>query len=655
MVLFSVASFILFAYFQAQGISAGDSGDLVTAAATFGVPHPPGYPLYTFLGWLLQSVPFFTPAWRVALLSSATHALVLFQVGSIVYRLTRSHIASYFAAAVLAGNYVFFLYSVTPEVFALLDLFMVLLLWCVLEWIRTKKSVYVYVFSLLFGLSLTHHHVILFFIPSCVYAYYVFRSEFRVRISWILGLFTVGLLPYLYILFPPLGSSPLIWNPAVSVSNGIRLITRADYGTFQSANIIGQLPVQRLLNVQTYIQYIYSDFLWLGCVLAIMGLVFLLRARRQVGRVFLLAFICVGPIFYFYASFPILYRFTLGTFERFMLPSYVLLCICIGVGYADILRRIGKKITSISISRIFITGLSLILFIYPLFIGYSTVGKFNGYSEDKTAENLGLDILLPLPPNSIVLLSRDTPLFITQYVRYALHIRPDVAVIHASKLNSKDNRDRLKKTFPRIHMPSTSTGAVEEFITGNTKSFRVFSNTMLPIRSPWTWIPFGLVYEVSTEQQHPKIEQHIEVQRKIWESLHDPSIGILSRFNHLLLSDVRDIYSVARTEYGKWLQKNHRHPAAIKQFTAAIHYGGDTSLDEAYMYKGVSEAVVGQCEQAVTDLLQAKQISLSPKVAGIYFLAITYRDCVKDMKKAEQYFNEYRTHVTSKEVLLQSL
>ena len=27
-------------------VPAGDSGELITAAATFGVAHPPGYPLY---------------------------------------------------------------------------------------------------------------------------------------------------------------------------------------------------------------------------------------------------------------------------------------------------------------------------------------------------------------------------------------------------------------------------------------------------------------------------------------------------------------------------------------------------------------------------------------------------------------------------------
>jgi hypothetical protein len=33
-------------------IYVGDSGELATAAATLGIPHPPGYPLYVLLGRL---------------------------------------------------------------------------------------------------------------------------------------------------------------------------------------------------------------------------------------------------------------------------------------------------------------------------------------------------------------------------------------------------------------------------------------------------------------------------------------------------------------------------------------------------------------------------------------------------------------------------
>src|SRR5262245_14064014 len=50
----------------------GDSGELVTAVATLGIPHPTGYPLYVLLGHLwTMLVPIGEPAWRMSLFSAA--------------------------------------------------------------------------------------------------------------------------------------------------------------------------------------------------------------------------------------------------------------------------------------------------------------------------------------------------------------------------------------------------------------------------------------------------------------------------------------------------------------------------------------------------------------------------------------------------------
>src|ERR1700674_2104153 len=48
-VLVSGAAFL---YYMAPEVTMEDSGELVTGAFNFGVPHPPGYPLWAFLGWV---------------------------------------------------------------------------------------------------------------------------------------------------------------------------------------------------------------------------------------------------------------------------------------------------------------------------------------------------------------------------------------------------------------------------------------------------------------------------------------------------------------------------------------------------------------------------------------------------------------------------
>ena len=58
-----------------------DNPDILTAAITLGIPHSPGYPLFTMLGHLFSKIPLGTLPWRVNLMSaifSAASVLVLY-------------------------------------------------------------------------------------------------------------------------------------------------------------------------------------------------------------------------------------------------------------------------------------------------------------------------------------------------------------------------------------------------------------------------------------------------------------------------------------------------------------------------------------------------------------------------------------------------
>ena len=60
----------------APNVTLEDSGELITAAAKFGVGHPPGYPLWTMCGFTLsQLFPFGNLAWRINLLCAIFGAI----------------------------------------------------------------------------------------------------------------------------------------------------------------------------------------------------------------------------------------------------------------------------------------------------------------------------------------------------------------------------------------------------------------------------------------------------------------------------------------------------------------------------------------------------------------------------------------------------
>ncbi|MDD4873057.1 MAG: DUF2723 domain-containing protein [Kiritimatiellae bacterium] len=84
-----IFSGLVFFYYMAPEVTLQDSGELVTGAFTFGVPHPPGYPLWALLGYIWSNfiVPFGNPAWRIGMMSVVTGALV---VGVMTLMMTRS-------------------------------------------------------------------------------------------------------------------------------------------------------------------------------------------------------------------------------------------------------------------------------------------------------------------------------------------------------------------------------------------------------------------------------------------------------------------------------------------------------------------------------------------------------------------------------------
>jgi hypothetical protein len=63
------AAGLLYFLTAARDIVVGDTPELTTAAVTLGVPHPPGYPLFTMLGHLFSLLPFGPVPFRVNLLA----------------------------------------------------------------------------------------------------------------------------------------------------------------------------------------------------------------------------------------------------------------------------------------------------------------------------------------------------------------------------------------------------------------------------------------------------------------------------------------------------------------------------------------------------------------------------------------------------------
>ena len=177
-----IAGFAFF-YYMAPEVTLQDSGELVTGAFTFGVPHPPGYPLWAFLGfvWSHLILPFGNPAWRIGMLSVVTGALT---VGAMTIMMTRSirlllhslpwadsideRLQHWIAITLGASSALLFgfnrgvwLWACVSEM-RVLNVFSFVLIGCIFfAWaIQPHRRGFLYTVLLLFGLSMANHQTI---------------------------------------------------------------------------------------------------------------------------------------------------------------------------------------------------------------------------------------------------------------------------------------------------------------------------------------------------------------------------------------------------------------------------------------------------------------------------------------------------------------
>src|SRR5437016_4702431 len=160
-----------------------DSGELATGSFYAGIPHPPGYPVWTLYTWLWTVlVPFKNIAWRVGLGEATSGAVAAGLLGLLVSRgssLLMEGIeelksmagrwesaicmVSGFVAGMLIGyNGFMWSQSVIVEVYAFSVANFMIVLLCLLRWIYAPhQRRYLYLALFFHGLCFTNHQTLI--------------------------------------------------------------------------------------------------------------------------------------------------------------------------------------------------------------------------------------------------------------------------------------------------------------------------------------------------------------------------------------------------------------------------------------------------------------------------------------------------------------
>jgi len=236
-----------------RGIPGGDSGELVAEACHFGVPHPPGYPLWLLLNNLAIQLgsslfPSSTPALITNQLSCIFGALAAVGISMSISLLATHHgvlwlpsaFGSFVGGLLYSVSSLQWLYSVGSEVFALNN--------CLCAWTVYLFMIYgtrasttmarnrvILLGAFLSGLCLSNQHTSIFFLIPIVLSILYDTTVRRKELTWILFLQLLlagimGLLPYIVLYREKVSRGS--WGDTSTLTGLVTHMLRREYGTF---------------------------------------------------------------------------------------------------------------------------------------------------------------------------------------------------------------------------------------------------------------------------------------------------------------------------------------------------------------------------------------------------------------------------------------
>jgi hypothetical protein len=439
-----------------------DSGDLVTAAYTIGIAHPPGYPLFTLLAKLFTLLPVGEVAYRVNLMSAILAALTVAVVYYTVMLLcprgigTPSMVIVAASSALLLGfSRTFWSQAIIAEVYSLHALLTALIVLFATLYKRTKNQRWLWILGLVLGLGLSNHLSILLLAPGTLYL--VLNVEPRRPLSYLrMGAFLLlGLSTYLYLPLRSAQHPPLNWGAPHTWSGFWWTVSARIYGDY----VLG-LPVTHLpMRTASWLSMLSQQFGWVGLTLGLVGLWDLWEKDREWLAFSLTSF---GAI--------VVYSITYNTTDSYvyLIPSYLLFAVWMARGASYLLLEIiqpwtqkGRDAASSRSRPIWPITLALLLLpTLSLGVNYSVLDL----SRDREAYSYAVQVFAQTTPDALIIAGTDGHIFSLWYLRYVQATEPAPIVVAKGLLHYRWYKDTLRWNHPQIAVPDSEEAPYDELM-----------------------------------------------------------------------------------------------------------------------------------------------------------------------------------------------
>ncbi len=443
--LLGAAALVLYTLTLHPDLAGGDSGELTTAVATGGVIHPPGYPLYALLGKLFVHLPHGSVAWRMNFMSAACDAAAAGLLCAAVSTMAASRIAGLVAGALFASAPGVWRYAICAEVFALNNLLVAGMLLLAVVYARTRDRRAVLAGALAAGLGMSNHQTFVFTAAPLVgWALWTGRKELlRPRVLAVLvGLFVLGLTPYLYLPLAARNHAMVTWGAADTWQGFWTHVLRREYGTFQLAptGIAGAPDSSE--TVGAFARDLFEQISWWGLPLALAGGFACWRASAEtrLGAVMLgIPLFAVG-VMALLGNLPVRDALHRGIVARFWQQPDIYFFAWCGFGVAWLAPRLPRPALLAGA-----TGLALL------------PAAFRFHAMDRHTSTLvrsyGSEILRAAPQGALLLTKGDLITSSIRYLQAVEAMRPDVRLVDQELLGDAWYRPLVVGAHPELVIP----------------------------------------------------------------------------------------------------------------------------------------------------------------------------------------------------------
>lgn len=444
---------IAFARLTAVDLTFGDGGELTLAAATNGVAHPPGYPLWIVIAHLFTLIPAGPIPFRVGLFSALCHAAAIGLVCYTAFVLTRNLVASVFAGALLGCAPLFVTWSIQPEVFALNDLFAAALLLCAIVMVTQQWRWWLLILAgALLGLALANQQTIVAVVPVLAWAVWEKRRETgsqRSLATTLLAAVAAALLgfalPYMHTFAASQRELAWPFQTAHNFPQFLALISRHVYG---SSSLVAYAP----LRGGGVGPRVGATLLALWPVFFVTAIGAMFVQDRATGRLWIpAAWTCLFAFaFCAVADIDIGHANGYETFVRFSLMPLTLLAPYAAFALAGLQRALRRR-------RGLAQGAGVALVAIVVLIGIA-YGNSRSLHDRHDARRMVDDMFKTLPHGAVLLMWDELFTESVPYFQAVEELRPDVKAVVMPLLQPNISPDYVR----RIENEGVALGDVED-------------------------------------------------------------------------------------------------------------------------------------------------------------------------------------------------